>query len=112
MFWRLGQIVTLTCTARTDGATCRKRPRKVDLELTSLEAASWWTEDGYDTAEAEDSDALGESEESEEGEESEEHAEVSAPQRRRFAELGRGSRRGLISLALTLAASWRIWQPT
>ena len=46
--------MTLTYIARADGATCRKRPRKVDLELTSLEAASWWTEDGYDTAEEDD----------------------------------------------------------
>ena len=43
-------LVTLTYTARADGAACRKRPRKVDLELTSLEVARWWSEDGYDTA--------------------------------------------------------------
>ena len=47
-------IVTVTYTARADGAACRKRPRKVDLELTPLEAASWRTEDGYDTAKGED----------------------------------------------------------
>ena len=94
-------IVTVTYTARADGATCRKRPRKVDLELTPLEAASWWTEDGYDTAkeedpaEEEDPGALGEDGEDEESESSEEGAEVSAPQRRRFSGLGRAPRRGL-----------------
>ena len=88
-------LVTLTYTARADGAACRKRPRKVDLELTSLEVARWWSEDGYDTAKEEDSGALGEDGESEESESSEEDAEVSAPQRRRFSELGRAPRRGL-----------------
>ena len=49
-------VVTLTYTAREDGSTCRKRPRKVDLELPTLETASWWPwrEDGYDTLEEEE----------------------------------------------------------
>jgi hypothetical protein len=47
-------VVTLTYIAREDGATCRKRPRKVDLELPTLETASWWREDGYDTLEEEE----------------------------------------------------------
>ena len=50
----------MTYTARGDGSTCRKRPRKVDLELPTLETASWWREDGYDTLEEEE---LSESEE-------------------------------------------------
>ena len=68
---------------------------------TSLEAASWWTEDGYDTAEEddpaeeEDPGALGEDGEGGESESSEEDAEISAPQRRRFSGLGRAPRRGL-----------------
>ena len=47
-------IVQLTYIARKDGSICRKQPRKVDLELPPLEAASWWREDGYDTNEEEE----------------------------------------------------------
>ena len=42
-------VVTLTHIAREDGSTCRNRPRKVDLQLPTLETASWWRGDGHDT---------------------------------------------------------------
>ena len=70
-------IVTLTYTAREDGSTCRKRPRKVDLELPTLETASWWRGDGYDTLEEEESSEPEEQLSEEEGSEDDNVGEVS-----------------------------------
>ena len=60
-------IVEVTYTRRADGPqVCRKRPRKIDLELGSLEATSWWREDGYGTVEEEEESESEHEEESEE----------------------------------------------
>ena len=48
-------IAEVTYTGRADGPqVCRKRPRKIDLELGPLGATSWWREDGYGTMEGEE----------------------------------------------------------
>ena len=60
-------IAEATYTGRADGPqVCRKRPRKIDLELGSLEATSWWREDGYGTVEEEEESESEHEEESEE----------------------------------------------
>ena len=64
-------IAEITYTGRADGPqACRKRPRKINLELPALETSSWWREDGYGTMEEEES--LEEEDGREDGEESEE----------------------------------------
>ena len=32
-----------------DGKRCQKKDRNMDMNLTPMEAASWWREDGYET---------------------------------------------------------------
>ena len=67
-------LVKLEYTGRVDGKRCQKKDRNMDMNLTPMEAASWWREDGYETldegggSEDEDEDEETDSSEDEEDE--------------------------------------------
>ena len=61
-------LVKLEYTGRVDGKRCQKKDRNMDMNLTPMEAASWWREDGYETLN-EGGEREGEGSEDEDGDE-------------------------------------------